>query len=243
MLDTPHVLDSLPDYALGCLDEAEARLVREHLSGCLICRTELSAFQAVTAQLALTAPNTVAPAPELKQRLMKQIRPLQPSPTPQPVATTSWFQRLNLRSVWTIAPILLSLVLLIVNLLLWQRLNNQAVLTSPQGMRAITLYSTDVASQTSGFIIIGSDGQNGVLVVDAMPPLEPGKEYQLWLIRDEESASGAVFSVDETGYRGIRIVSQESLLMYSAARITIEPAAGSLHPTGESVMVGLLPAP
>ena len=56
MMEDKHVLKSLPAYALGSLDESEAQLVAEHLAGCHICRSELSAFQDVAGQLALTAP-------------------------------------------------------------------------------------------------------------------------------------------------------------------------------------------
>jgi hypothetical protein len=79
-----------------------------------------------------------------------------------------------------------------------------------------------------------------VLVVDELPVLDPGHEYQLWLERDGQSTSGAVFSVDEDGYRGLRIAAAESLLTYSGARLTIEPVGGSAVPTGEAVLHGSL---
>ena len=58
MTDDLHVLDSLPAYALGTLDEPEARLVTEHLTGCHMCRTALRAFRNVAHQLAFAAPDT-----------------------------------------------------------------------------------------------------------------------------------------------------------------------------------------
>jgi anti-sigma-K factor RskA len=79
-----------------------------------------------------------------------------------------------------------------------------------------------------------------VLVVDQMPPLEAGHEYQLWLVQDGQSTSGAVFAVDESGYRGVRIAAAESLLEYASVRVTIEPAGGSAAPTGEQVLGGSL---
>jgi hypothetical protein len=241
MLEEAHVFESLAAYALGALDEPEARAVSTHLAGCLICRTELQGYEAVAGQLALAAPDTAGPPPELKGRLLARVGRLQSAEEQRPAsASPGW---LRLRPVWGVAAVLLIVALTVVNLLLWQRLNNPEVLTGPQGMRAITLHSTEAAPQASGFIIMGEDGENGVLVVDEMPQLEPAWEYQVWLIRDEESVSSAVFSVDEMGYRGVRLTAPESLHLYSAVRITIEPAEGSLQPTGEDVMLGMLPPP
>jgi anti-sigma-K factor RskA len=108
------------------------------------------------------------------------------------------------------------------------------------GMRAITLQNTEVVTQASAFAIISADGQNGVLVVDELPVLDAEHEYQLWLVRGEENTRAAVFSVDETGYRGTRIQAPESLFNYSAVRVTIEPAGGSTTPMGQEVLRGSL---
>jgi anti-sigma-K factor RskA len=114
------------------------------------------------------------------------------------------------------------------------------VLTGPLGMRAIALQNTAAAPQASGIVIISSDGENGVLVVDELPQLDPGREYQLWLVRGKQDTSAAVFSVDESGYRGMRIEAPESLVAFSAVRVTIEPAGGSDQPAGEEVLRGSL---
>jgi len=230
-----HVLESLPAYALGCLDEDEARLVAEHLASCHLCRTELGRFQAITNQLALAAPD-VLPSSDLKTRLMERIQSLNQT-RPQPAR---WLLPGRLLPVGVIVGLLLIVTLAVSNLLLWQRLNNLEVLSGPLGMRAIALQNTNAASDASGFIIISADGENGVLVVDELPRLEPQREYQLWLVRDGDNTSGAVFSVDESGYRGVRIEAPETLLEYSAVRITIEPAGGSAGPTGEQVLGGSL---
>ena len=136
--------------------------------------------------------------------------------------------------------LVLIVVLLASNILLWQRLTQLEVLTGPLGMRAIVLQNTDVAPQASAFVIISSDGGNGVLVVDELPQLEAGREYQLWLVRGDEILSAAVFNVDESGYRGLRIEAPESLLAYSAVRVAVEPAGGNVQPAGEEVLAGSL---
>lgn len=239
MPESTHVLESLPAYVLGCLDEAEDRLVSQHLAGCHLCRTELGSFQAVTDQLALAVPEAEPPA-ELKQRLMERVQGLQPV-RPQPVRgrfSLAGMQRLL--PLGGLASLLVILVLIVATVSLWQRVNQLEVLAVPQGMRAIALHSSDLTPDASGFVVISADGQNGVLIVDQMPSLTSEHTYQLWLTRNGQSISGALFSVDESGYRGVRIAAPESLLLYSSIRITIEPAGGSPSPTGEQVLGGSL---
>ena len=234
MFDQTHVLELLPAYALECLDDAEARLVAEHLAGCHLCRTELRAYQEVSGQLAHLAPEAL-PSPELRSRLQERIQSLN---LPRSQVRRPLVGRLV--PAGAIMGLVLIVILLASNILLWQRLNNLEVLAGPLGMRAITLQNTEVSPQASAFVIISSDGEHGVLVVDQLPQLESGREYQLWLVRGEESTSAAVFAVDETGYRGMRIEAPESLFNYSAVRVTIEPEGGSIKPEGEEVLKGSL---
>jgi anti-sigma-K factor RskA len=230
-----HVLDSLPAFALSALEEDEARLVSEHLGGCYRCRTELQAFQEIADQLSLAVPEA-RPSAALKPRLMERIHGLSPK---RPQSAGKLFPA-RLLPVGAMVALLLIVALAVSNLWLWQRLNQLEVLAGPLGMRAIALQNTEAAPGASGFVVISADGEDGVLVVDELPTLDPQREYQLWLAGEESSVSGAVFSVDESGYRGLRIEAPESLLVYSAVYITIEPAGGSANPTGEQVMDGSL---
>lgn len=236
-----HVLDSLPAYALGSLDAAEARPVEDHLASCWICRSELNTFQTVADQLSLAVPVAV-PSPDLKERLMQRVqtaRPGQRSPVQAP--KRSWLERLL--PAWSLASLGLIVLLAGFNLLLWQRLDQLEVNTAPGGMRAVPLSASVVGSAATGFVLISADGEDGALVVDGLPPLEGGKEYQLWLIRDGQRTSGAIFSTDEKNYGGTRIRAPRSLLEYSAVGITIEPAGGSTQPTGAQVLAGALRVP
>jgi anti-sigma-K factor RskA len=110
-------------------------------------------------------------------------------------------------------------------------------------MRAVPLSATTEGSTATGFVLISADGEDGALIVDGLPPLEEGKQYQLWLIRNGERTSGAVFSTDESNYGGTRIRAPLSLLEYSAVGVTIEPEGGSPQPTGTRVLGGPLLIP
>lgn len=236
MLKDHHVLESLPAYVLGSLDEDEARQVTAHIAGCYLCRKELSALQEVADQLLLAVPDA-SPSGDLKLRLAERIQSLNTKRVSQ---SAGWSFPKRLVPVGALAGLLLIFLLAFSNLLLWQKVNNLDVLTGPRGMRAVALQSTDAAPEASGVVIISADGKNGVLVVDKLPPLDKAHEYQLWLVRDAINTSGAVFSVDEDGYKGVRLTAPESLLSYTAVKITIEPAGGSTEPDGEQVMNGSL---
>jgi anti-sigma-K factor RskA len=238
MSDDVHVLDLLPDYAIGGLDAEEARLVEEHLLSCWICRAEAADFQDVLGQLSLAVP-AVVPPPDLRDRLLQHVQTARPQQSiPIQGSKRSWIERLL--PVWGLASFVLIIILGAFNLSLWQRLSHVEVLTSPGGMRAVPLSSSNADSRATGFVLISADGDEGALVVDGLPPLGESQQYQLWLIRDEKRTSGAVFSTDEKSYGGTRVEVSGSLLEYSAVGITIEPFGGSPQPTGEKVLGGPL---
>jgi anti-sigma-K factor RskA len=241
MSDELHVLDLLPAYVLNSLEADEVRRVEEHLSTCLICRNESSAFQATAAQLSFAAPAAM-PSPDLKDRLMQRVRATRP-PTRVPVqpSARSWLERLL--PAWSLASLVFIFVLAGFNVLLWQRMNHFEAVSLAGRMQAVPLVASTSASQATGFVVISADGDSGALVVDGLPPLGEQKQYRLWLLRDGERTSGAVFSTDEKNYGGTRIRAPRSLLDYSAVDITIEPTGGSSQPTGEKVLGGPLPRP
>jgi anti-sigma-K factor RskA len=240
MSEQTHVLDLLPAYAIGSLDADDVSRVEEHLLSCLICRDESRAFQIVADQLSLAAP-VAAPSPDLKDRLMQRVHTVRPKGQESitaPRAARPWLERLL--PVWGLASLFLIFALVASSLILWQRVDQMEFATSPGGMRAVPLSPPDTASSATGFVLISTDGEDGALVVDGLPPLAESQQYQLWLIRDGKQTSGAVFSTDEKSYGGTRIRAPRSLLDYSAVRITIEPAGGSDQPTGTQVLAGAL---
>jgi anti-sigma-K factor RskA len=244
MPSNAHVFDLIPEYTLGSLEADEARQVAEHLAACTICRDEFEAYQTVADRLLLAVPEQ-SPSGELKARLMKRIHRLG-EPAPSPLETkrapqsSPWRFPQRLIPVGAFAGLLIILLLAVSNLMLWQRLNRLEVITGPLGMRAIVLQNTSAAPGASAFVVMGADGRNGVLVVDHLQPLEESQEYQIWLLKDGVRTSGGTFSVDEDGYRGLRLSAPESLLTYSDVTVSIEPAGGSPAPTGPQVLRGSL---
>jgi anti-sigma-K factor RskA len=240
MSDQTHITDLLPAFAVGSLDADETRRVEEHLLSCWLCRDESRSFQLIADELSFAAP-AVAPSPDLQDRLLQRVqsaRAKERKPSPAPRTARPLLERLL--PVWGVASLFLIFALAGASLLLWQRVDRLEFATSPGGMRAVPLSPPDAVSGATGFVLISADGEDGALVVDGLPPLGESQQYQLWLIRDGQRTTGAVFSTDEKNYAGTRIRVPGSLLEYSAAGITIEPAGGSEYPTGTQVLGGPL---
>lgn len=242
MLNDVHVIDLLPAYALGCLDEGEAVQVAEHLAACKGCRAELSSYEAVAEQLALATPLAAPPA-GLKRKVMASLQA--PSSAPVPAPRVAWRRRLAglLRGAgpaWGLATLILAALLFVSNIWWWQRANLEGPMTTPGGMQVVAMAGTDATPGATGTLIISGDGEYGTLVVDGLPALDDDRQYQLWLIRDGQRTSGGVFSVNAEGYGALVVSSLEPLSNYPSFGITIEPAGGSPGPTGDKVLGGSL---
>ena len=72
------VRESLGDYAIGRLPQAEATAVRTHLDGCAACRTELAEVSSVLPELARVDPaqldRTPVPPADLGERIVAAAR-------------------------------------------------------------------------------------------------------------------------------------------------------------------------
>ena len=74
-------------YAMDALDDLERAQFKRHLAQCPECAAEVESLREATAMLAETT--AVAPPPELRARLLaeiKTVRPLPPLTTSQPIA-------------------------------------------------------------------------------------------------------------------------------------------------------------
>lgn len=243
MNNNEHVMDLIPGFALEILDEQEADRVSNHLQSCPACRSELEAYHAVVASLALAAPEAQPPA-RLKTRLMASLpehksRSAPPQTAPWWQILLAFFQGRSL--AWNAVSLLLIVVLAASNLVLLNRLDQASSPTQvSDSLRTVLLTGTDAAPLATGMLVISKNGEYGTLVVDHLPPLEPSQQYQLWLIRDEVRTSGGVFSVSVEGYGAMEIEISESLSSFPAFGITIEPVGGSPEPTGVRVLGGQL---
>lgn len=102
------------------------------------------------------------------------------------------------------------------------------------------LHGTEVAPLAHGMIVVAENHTRGVLLAFGLPVPPEGYAYQLWLIRNDERASGGVFRVTSEGHAVHRIQISEPLSRFPSFRITVEPDTGSEYPTGDRIMDGSL---
>ena len=237
-----HVIDLLPAYALGSLDEAEIKLVEIHLVECEHCRLELFAYQEVIGELANTLPQQ-EPADQVKESLMQQVLAAADTPR-QPTKSLSWWQQfwtkpLSFSPILGIVALVAIIFLVVSNVVLWDQVGSMRA-SQPQPMQVVALTGMDADPASSGLLIISSDREHGTLVVENLLDLGEDYQYQLWLIEDGQRTSAAVFSVDQDGYGSVWVSSPKPLGDYDSFGITIEPAGGSPKPTGDKVLGGEL---
>jgi anti-sigma-K factor RskA len=242
MLNHLDVIELLPAYALGSLDEEEAIQVAEHLDTCPGCRAELLSYQAVADRLAMAAPDAIPPA-RLKQQILGQLQTPRLESSSEP--HESLWQRIvdlfqRTAPAWGLASLALVVLLVLSNLWWWQRADRKGPMVTPGGMQVVAMVGTDAAPAAVGTLVISGNGEYGTLAVDGLAALDPDHQYQLWLIRDGQRTSGGVFSVNPEGYGALWISSPEPLSSYPAFGITIEPEGGSPGPTGDKVLGGSL---
>lgn len=232
------LIELLPAYSLGCLDPDDAVLVSSHLSGCSSCRVETQAYTVVVDQLALAVPE-MKPAPELEQRLMAHIQPGSTAGS-SAQSVSAWKKFLDLFSgvtpVWAAAGLLLIVGLAVGNFFLWQQLQQSG--PGPAGMHYVTLIPSAGAPAASGVIVVSSDGEYGAVVVENLPQLPTGREYQFWLVDNGQRTAGPNFSVSDHGYHVLEVEVTKPLSAYDSFSVTIEPAGGSQRPSGQTALRG-----
>ncbi len=234
MFTEKHVFDELPAFALGSMDKEEAQQVRQHLDGCPVCRAELTAYQSVTSQIGLAAPQFEPPA-ELRQKVLSIARQGQKSAQAEK-STLPFMEKLSAwLTPWRLAGSLVVLALVLSNLFFWS-LSWQ----TQTGFRTVRLAGTKDSPTAFGTIIISRNGEYGTLVVDNLKPLDAQHQYQLWLIQGDQRANGGAFSVNDSGYTSLLVYSPKPLSSYNEFGITVEPVGGSPGPTGPKVLGGSL---
>ncbi len=77
-----------------------------------------------------------------------------------------------------------------------------------------------------------------LLATTGLPPLPPGRIYQLWLIPEATPISAALLSVDAAGRAMATVTPPEGVTERVPAAVTLEPAGGAASPGGEVYLLG-----
>lgn len=116
-----------------------------------------------------------------------------------------------------------------------------AVLESRE-MYLVTMAGMETSPDGYGKILWDPEGERALLQVANLPEPAEDKDYQLWLIKDDQSpVSAGVFSFERPGtdlfYR-IDALAEAPSETSNTFAITLEPKGGVPQPTGEMYLVG-----
>jgi anti-sigma factor RsiW len=234
---TDHDLHTLTGaYAADALDPVERDVFERHLETCDSCQAEVRELQAATARLAVGVSTT--PPAALRDRVLAEVaRTRQLSPDGEVVRLADRRTRPWYRQPATAA----AAVLLVVAVGLGgfavhegrqktdaQRLAARiaAVAVDPQR----TVHTAPVAHGGTG-TVVAADGI-AVFHGSDLPRLPEGQAYQLWRMSGQESQSAGVL-----GRGGELTGVVTDLGPGDAVGVSVEPSAGSSHPTSDPVFV------
>lgn len=252
-----HIEDLLPFYALDALTEEERDLVEAYLIKHPEARAQVEGMSRAAAAL----PQSVAPvqpAPRTKDALMRRVAAdvrgrssVQSQPSPRMSRFESLLRTLSLAGaalaiIWVVILNVqvvrlrneiaaLNGALVAQSISLSQIIEKLPQTNAPETI-TVALKGTDVQPQAQGQLIANPASQSAVLVVTGLPPLEPGKTYQVWLIANAPVSAG-LLTVDANGQGVLIVTSTESIGSFQSLGISVEPQGGSPQPTGDIVVL------
>ena len=230
-------------YVLGALPELERQAFERHVERCGDCRRAVESLRPAADALPRAA-TPLTPPPRLKTALMEVVEREALSPAheanekaPAPERTPavrrrlaellSTSSRLRPAGAWASAALLL-VAGAAGGFALAER-------TGDGGAQRLTAQvdRTDLP-RASAQLVVAEGGTTAVLRTNAMPRLDEGSVYQVWLQRDGEVIPQSLFQVGRDG-RGAGVVT-DGVEGADAVMVTREPAGGSRAPTETPVL-------
>lgn len=265
MMDAQHISqDDLALYALQALSSEESAAVREHLSGCEVCRGELAGLEGDLAMVALSVDQQPLPAgarERFVQRLESDVRgsaretrpsepiPIDRAPKPRSASWTGWlaaaaavivavalgYQVTSLRSRLQESDNKLAAL---------QTSESQAkqvaeLLTAPSAQKVV-LTAPKTPPAPSGRVVYLASRGGLILQASNLAPIPAGKTYELWVIPADGTAPipAGLFRPDTAGNGSVVLPQIPQGVKAKAFGVTLEDAAGSKTPTAPILLAG-----
>lgn len=234
--------DLLPEYVFGTLPVEQRVFIEEHLEGCENCITILEELREVEQGLLYLA-QPVEPPAQAKARLMAAI-----AAGPEP---TSWVDRLLRLPFRRIAAFAIVLLLIVTNVaLLNQTLTLQDQVESFSRRQETNQTALALASNPNSQVAeLEGDNVGGTIVYDpgvsvavvfvwGLQSLPADQVYQSWLIAPDgvRTSAGLVEANPDSNFVTFTVESSRPLSDYVSFGMTVEPAGGSIAPTGARVL-------
>jgi anti-sigma-K factor RskA len=249
-----------PLAALDALDGPDALEFRQHLETCEGCQTELAAFERVAGGIGASV-RPVPPPPGLRDRVLAAVGAPLPRAAVRPQRAFSWLGPLA-----TAAALVLGLALLATREQLQrerarvQALSAEAAqarreladleqaLTEARSVRDLVVHPDSRFTLLAGLppapgararVIWNASSREAVLIASGLQAPPPGKAYEVWVIGEaKQPAPAGVFQPAGDGSALVHLPRVEETARPRTFAVTVEPAAGSLSPTGPMVLAG-----
>ena len=235
------ILDLLTAYALGVIEPDEIARVSALLDEQPELRATLAELRATADMLPYGLPEA-SPPTELRQRVLDHA-------TGRSIpATTSPPRRVaNRMRGWVLGLSGIAAVAVLAAVIGWAQLfqtrellaQSRAELaqTQAQVADAQVLIASLTGDGSSASILRTRDGE--AVLVAQLPPLQPGRVYQLWRIQGDNSpASAGLFHVDSQGYTTAALPADQQPQAGEIVAVTNEPDGGSPGPTSKPLIAG-----
>jgi len=213
--------DELAAYLLGALEPGEAAELERHLAGCEECRTELEWLRPAV-QLLPESVERVEPPPQLRGRLMEQVR-AEAASTPESRPARRW--SIGGRSLRPVAG--LAAIVLVVAAVAAYAIGNGGSGGGGNSTTVVSGHSPGVVAQ------VVSDGDSGTLHLANLHRLPPDEVLQAWVQRGERVESAkTLFVPNQDGTASATIDDMDGV---STVMVTAEPRGGSVQPTSKPI--------
>ncbi len=249
--------EDLALYALDELTGGERQELEAHLDTCAACRRELQALRGDLGLLGLSSGGPQPPA-RSKDRLMSAI-----AAEPRGASSSAGAAVPKRAFGWAWIPTLAAVALLFALAGLWRsnghmrdqlaelaghnqdqtiqldRLNEELrLLTAPDAVH-VSLNPQKSPKQPNGTAIFSPSRNRMMFMASNLPPVPPGKAYELWIIpaRGAPLAAG-VFKPDEHGNATMMDQKIPAGVEAKAFAITVENEEGSDKPTSPIMLMG-----
>lgn len=238
MKNTDPFIGDIPAYAISALDSAEVAALESHLLTCEVCQSELSTYALLSDQLLLSVPPQ-QPSTMLRRKLQAHLPSAHKTSKPK----FSWsFTQISV-SLAMIVLLALSIFSIIQTQKLYQQQSKlaQQVETSQLTLAAMSYPETQAlpitAENISGTLLLAKEQNIAVIITWNLPVLQSNQTYQIWLIDPQgKRTSGGIFnSQPGLPYTSTTVSSPVGLVNFNGIGVTIEPAGGSLQPTGQRI--------